>query len=210
MTNRFPYFLRILPTLLLTACLAVGCSGKRTLGCGDSSEALKVGSEPYGIYKITRYQNSLGNCDQLVNSEQSPIYLVLYSFEPGGKASKPRLGGAFCGDVSLCREMASEASEPAIGYSFLTYEGASGWQGWGISNTGPADEQCKADVQSHVLTSTSAGAIKIETRTTETIFPPEIDGETATCRNRAAIDATTPDLPCKALLVVEASYEAGL
>jgi len=200
------------PALLFATCLVLGCSGKASQGCsGGSAEAPVSGAEPFGVYKIDRYQNSLGTCEQLVGVAEKPLYLVLYSFTPGDGTDAPRLGGAFCGDLDLCRSLAEEAPEPAVGYSFLNYDDAAGWQGWAISNTGPKNDQCKADVQSHVLTLMGPKAIRIETKTVETLFAPTVvEGETATCHNRDAIAAAKAELPCKALLVVEATQEAGL
>jgi hypothetical protein len=208
--------------LFITICLVLGCSKSGTFGCNgsDSSSAggvaktetvPKVDSTLPGVYRIGRYQGSQGACDQLIDIPGAPAYLVLYSFRPVKDADEVRLGGAFCNDVDHCRGVASEAAEPAIGYSFLSGSDASGWQGWGISGTGPEDEQCGADVQSHQLTAeTETQAVLIKTKTVRTVFPPMIDGGVATCSNKDAIASVNDDLPCKALLLLKATLEAGL
>jgi hypothetical protein len=117
---------------------------------------------------------------------------------------------SFCGGVKLCQAVAGEAPEPAIGYSFISGDDASGWQGWAVTGTGPEDDQCSADVQGHSLRSKEKGAIRIETKTVHTVFPPIMEGELARCHNRDAIAAVKDDLACKSLLVLEATFEAGL
>jgi hypothetical protein len=207
-------------SLFLATCLTLGCSNGGSLGCGSSTKSthsdstsaaeLKVPSGVLGVYKVDRYQSSQGGCDQLIDVSDRPGYLVLYIFQPNDGSSKARLGGAFCGDASLCRAIADKASEPAVGYSFISGDDASGWQGWGVVGTRPVEEQCGATVQSHVLTSPTGPTIRIETTTVDAVYAPLVEEDVATCKNRDAIAAAKGDLPCKALLVLEATREGGL
>jgi len=181
------------------------------LGCGDSAGGPTVNSQLPGVYQIDRYQQSEDGCDQLSDVDGALGYLVLYSFQPNDNPDEPRLGGAFCGSVDDCREVAKAAGEPTIGYSFWQGSDEAEWFGWAISSAGAANDQCRADVQAHVLTSTSAEAIGIETQTFETVFPPaEMEGNELTCRNADALASLSPDLPCKAIILLEATREASL
>jgi hypothetical protein len=137
--------------------------------------------------------------------------LVLYSFRPNDDPDEPLLGGAFCGSIDDCREVAKAAPEPTIGYSFREGSDETGWRGWGIASTGAVNDQCRAEVQLHDLTSTGADVIGIETQTFETVFPPtEMEGNEITCSNAEALASLSPDLPCQAIIVLEATHEAGL
>jgi len=207
-------------TLFLVAtCLVLGCSNGGSLGCGSStkSEASESGgagpkaaSDLLGVYKVDRYQGSQGGCDQLMDIAEASSHLVLYSFQPADGTGKARLGGAFCDDVNLCRALAQRAPEPAIGYSFIGGDDASGWTGWAVTGTGPVEQKCGAAVQSHVLTSPTKDAVRIETKTVDVVFAPvaEKDG-VATCSNKHAIAVATRDLPCKSLLVLQATRDTG-
>lgn len=218
MTHRSTVFTQ---ALLVTLCLVLGCSKSGPLGCNrsDSSnvggnartEAVPtVDSKLPGVYRIGRYQSSQVACEQLMDIPGAPAYLVLYNFRPDKDADEVRLGGAYCNDVNHCRVVASEAAEPAVGYSFVSGSDATGWQGWAISATGPENDQCGADVQSHQLTAeTAQKAVLIRTTTVHTVFPPILDGEVATCHNKDAITSVNDDLACKALLLLEATFEAG-
>lgn len=219
MTHRSTVFTQ---ALFVTMCLVLGCSKSGTFGC-DRSDSSSVGggaktegvptvdSKLPGVYRIGRYQGSQGACDQLMDIPSAPAYLVLYSFRPDKDADEVRLGGAFCDDLNHCRGVASEAAEPAVGYSFISGNDTAGWQGWAISGTSPENDQCGADVQSHQLTvETERQAVHIETKTVRTVFPPVVDGEVATCHNKDAITSVNDDLACKALLLLEATFEAGL
>ena len=206
-------------SLFLATCLTLGCSNGGSLGCGSSTKSEtsesggagpKAASGLLGVYKVDRYQGSQGGCDQLIDVSDRPGYLVLYVFQPNDGSSKARLGGAFCGDASLCRAVAAKASEPAVGYSFISGDDASGWQGWGVVGTGPVEDQCGATVQSHVLTSPTGPTIRIETTTVDAVYAPLVEEDVATCKNRDAIAAAKADLPCKSLLVLEATREGGL
>ena len=87
-------------------------------------------------------------------------------------------------------------------------------RGWAIGSAGAMNDQCRADVQAHELTSKSADAVHIETKTFETVFPPfppmPEEGSAVTCRNLDALASLNPDLPCKAIIVLEATREASL
>ena len=220
MTHRSTVFTN---ALFVTTCLVFGCSKTGTFGCnpGDSDASgtgpsaktegvPTVDSDLPGVYAISRYQGSQGACDQLADIPSPPAYLVLYGFTRDQDTDDVRLGGAFCNDVGRCRALASEAGEPAIGYSFISGDDATGWQGWAISGTAPENDQCGADVQSHQLTMEIAQAVRIETKTVRTVFPPVVDGEVATCHNKDAIASVNDDLVCKSLLRLEATREAGL
>jgi hypothetical protein len=202
-------------SIYMAAFLMLGCSGT-TGGCGSSEggSTATVDSELLGVYEVIRYQGSEDGCDQVTDLDPAPDRLVLYGFRPNDNPDEALLGGAFCGSVDDCREVAKAAGEPTIGYSFREGSDETGWLGWAIANAGAANDQCRADVQAHVLTSTSAEAIGIETKTFETVFPPfppmPEEGSTVTCRNADALASLNPDLPCKAILVLEATREAGL
>jgi len=233
MTNQSTSFTK---ALFLTACLVLlllGCSKGGATGCNGSSESPTdtgdstaasstsssgtsrdgptVDSQRLGVYKITQFQSSEGGCDRLAEVAQAPLYLVLYSFRPKSDPDEARLGGSFCGDVSSCRAAARGASEPAIGYSFIEGDDASGWRGVAIADAGAnEDERCRADVQSHALTSVAAKTIRIETTTVEAVFEPTVEEGVATCRHKDAFSSANDDLPCKGLLVLEGKLEAGL
>ncbi len=183
-----------------------GTGGSGGTGGGGGST---VDSELLGAYQITRYQGSQDGCDQ-VSDMPSPPYLVLYSFRRNDNPDESLLGGTFCADVDDCQQVANDAPEPAIGYSFITGDDQSGWLGWAIASVGSLNDQCTADVQAHTLTSTSAQTINIETKTFETVFPPTIDGNTATCSSADAIAFLNEDLPCMEILVLDAIFEASL
>lgn len=202
MTRQSTYLLK---ALSLATCLAVGCVG--------DGGGLTVESELLGIYRVTNYQGSTLGCEQPEDIEPAPGFVVLYSFLPNDDPDEPLLGGIFCGSVELCRQAAQDAPEPQVGYSFIQGDDAAGWRGWAISSSGAANDQCRADVQAHVLTSTSASAINIETKTFATVFDGEqaTDGSgTLTCRNAAALEALRDDPPCTQILVLDATFEAGI
>ena len=197
-------------SIYMAAFLVLGCSGSAG-GCGSSAGGPTVDSELLGVYQVDRYQGSEDGCDQVSDIDGAPAYLVLYSFLPIDNPDEPLLGGAFCGSVGDCREIAKTAPQPAIGYTFSEGSDATGWLGWGIASTGVVNDQCQADVQAHTLTSTSADVIGIETQTFEPEFPPiETEGTEITCRNADALASLSPDLPCQEIIVLEATHEAGL
>jgi len=199
-------------TFFFATCLVLGCSSGGTLGCGSSSSGgPAVDSDLLGVYQIDTYQGNQAGCDQPTDIDPTPQRLVLYSFVSNDSPDDAFLGGIFCSEVVDCRDAARQAPEPLIGYSFRTGDDASGWTGFAIAATGAANDQCRADVQLHTLTAASGNKIDIETRTVETVFPPvAMDGSELTCRNADALAAVTGDLPCKAIIVLNATFEASL
>ena len=197
-------------SIYMAAFLMLGCSGTAG-GCGGSASGPTVDSELLGIYQIDRYQGSQDGCDQLSDLDGVPGYVVLYSFRPVDNPDEPLLAGTFCSSVDDCREVAKAAPEPTIGYLFREGSDETGWRGWGIASTGVMNDQCRAEVQVHDLTSTGADVIGIETQTFETVFPPTaMEGNEITCSNAEALASLSPDLPCQAIIVLEATHEADL
>jgi hypothetical protein len=197
-------------SIYMAAFLMWGCSGSAG-GCGGSASGPTVDSELLGVYQIDRYQDSQDGCDQVSDIDGAPGYLVVYSFRPGDTPDEPLLAGTFCSSVDDCREVAKAAPEPTIGYLFREGSDETGWRGWGIASAGAMNDQCRAEVQVHELASTGADVIGIETQTFETVFPPaEIEGNDVTCSKADALASLTPDLPCQAIIVLEATREAGL
>ena len=217
--------------LFLTMLLALGCSKSGVQGASDSdsakdsasasasakdsAKAASVESRLLGVYKLNRYQASQETCDQLAEVGGTPGHFVLYAFHPSTKPEESRLGGTFCADVGSCRALAGRGPEPSFGYSFIEGADDSGWRGWAIPDSGASDdERCRADVQTHVLSSTAAKTIKIETTTVQVVFDPRLaEGDqegTARCINRDAINATSAELPCKSYLVLDATWESDL
>ena len=201
-------------TIFMATCLTLGCTSSGALGCGSSGGGgPTVDSELLGVYKIDRYRGNEDGCDPVTDVELAPANLVLYSYRPSNDSNEVRLAGTFCGGVDNCRDLAQQGLSPTLGYSFIQGSDEAGWLGWGITNTGNLNDECQADVQAHTLTSTSAQVIHIETRTVETVFKPTLggDGGDATCSNADALAAAAnEDLPCKALLLVDATFEAEL
>ena len=199
-------------TAVFAVCLVLGCSSSGTLGCSSSGQGqAEVDSALLGVYKIDRYQGNEDGCDQVADVPLAPANLVLYSYRPSQGSNEVRLAGTFCGGVDNCRDLARQGVSPAVGYTFLQGSDETGWLGWGITNQTNLNDECQADVQEHTLTSTPSKMINIETRTVETVFKPELDGNDATCRNEDALAAAaSEDLPCKARLVVDATFEADL
>ncbi len=208
-------------TLGLAMLFALGCNGASGAGCGakqtepaaepDAKPAARVDADAdatksslRGTYRITSYRGNDSGCEMLVDTIQAPSFVVVYPFT--ASSGDVRLGATFCGGADDCSRVASQAGEPAIGYSFLEGTDGDGWTGWGIVDTGATDEKCRAVVQTHRLTTTADDAVRIETKTVETLFEPAVDdaGEQS-CRNRDAIDSLTDDLECKAILVTEAT-----
>jgi hypothetical protein len=208
MNHSTPYFTK---TFFVGACLALGCSGGSTLGCGSSgSSTPQVDSNLIGTYQVNSYEGSETDCTQPEPISPSPSYLVLYSFVPNDRPDEAWLGGIFCASLQECADVAERAPEPTIGYAFSTGDDASGWNGVAISGTGSANDQCRADVQQHALTSPSSGTVSIETRTVEVVFEPDmVEGTSATCKNSDALAALTPDLPCTAIILVDATLDTS-
>ncbi len=211
MTNKF---INLSGTMLLTTCLTLGCGG-------DADSAPTVDSDLLGVYQITRYETAGEDetagegCEPLAEPEQSPSHIVLYGLPSNDDPDEVLLVGQFCDDVDDCRE--SVEIKPALtNYSFFKGSDAAGWEGWGIANRGSRADQCLFEVQSHSLTSTSGQAITIDTKQVETEFPPvpPAPGTPVTneieCSVSAAINAIMDDSPCKALFLLEATFEANL
>ena len=197
-------------SIYVAAFLMLGCSGSAG-GCGGSASGPTVDSELLGVYQIDRYQGSQEGCDQVSDLDGLPGYVVLYSFLATDNPDEPLLAGTFCSSVDDCREVAKAAPEPTIGYLFREGSDETGWLGWGIAGAGAMNDQCRAEVQVHDLTSTRANVIGIETKTFETVFPPTtMEGNDVTCSNAEALASLSPDLPCQAIIVLEATREAGL
>ena len=208
MNYRAAYFTK---AIFFAGCLALGCTSSGTLGCGSNGGGgPTVDSELLGIYLVDRSQASEGGCDQLMDLDGAER-LVLYSAVSNTDPTEARLVGQFCGSVDDCRERVKELPT-VINYAFFEGSDAAGWQGWGIANQGSVGDQCLFDVQSHFLTSPSDRAISINTRTVETVFPPKVpEGSTeATCSNLDAIASVSDDSPCKALFLVDATFETSL
>lgn len=200
-------------TMFFATCLAFGCTSSGTLGCGSSggAEETTVDSELFGIYQISRYQRSEQGCDQPMDTDPPGDYIALYSFATSDNPDNPLLLGRFCSSVDDCRnDIRNFPGLVGPGYSFTQGDDDAGWFGWAISSRGNLNDQCQHDVQAHTMISTDAGEIDIETRTFQPVFPPELDGTTATCSDADAIAALDDELPCIELFRVEAKREAGL
>lgn len=213
MINRFTYFTR---TIFIANCLALGCTGGGALGCNDSGKSAEespaIDSNLPAIYQITSYQGNEGGCEEVADVPNAPSYLVLYPFHPNSAPDETRMGGAFCNSVDACRALAEFAGEPGMGYSFITGDDNVGWTGYAILSNGPVSDtdQCRAEVQVHMLTAPQTDEIGIETRAVETTYGARVDGNNATCSNADAIASINDDLPCKAIIQLEATREAEL
>ena len=189
-------------TIFLFVCAALAA-------CGSESGDPTVNSDLLGIYAIDSYRGNDLGCDNPTELDPPPNFVVLFSFLPNDDAEEPRLGGVLCGSVERCRAIARAAEEPPIGYSFIEGNDAAGWRGWAVPSGGPANDQCRAEVQAHVLTP-DGDTIEIETKTFETVFEPALDGTTATCRVRDALLSLDNDPPCVDILVLDATFETDL
>lgn len=207
MQHKTNYFAK---AIYLGALLIFGCSSSGAMGCGSSDGGLTVDSQALGVYQIDSYRGSRDGCDQPTDIEPTPSFLVLYSFVSIEDPDDPVLAGVFCDSIDNCRQAASESPEPAIGYSFTAGRDETGWRGWAIQSGGAANDQCRADVQVHTLTSPGPQKINIETQTFVTMFEPTFDGDIATCSNAAAIDALDDNLPCAEIIILDATFAAGL
>jgi len=200
-------------TIFFATCLALGCTSSGTLGCGSSGgeEEAKVDSELFGIYEVSQYQRSEEGCDQPMDANPPDSYIALYSFADSDDPQNPLLLGRFCSSVDVCRNDVRDFPELiGAGYSFTQGNDETGWFGWAISKRGSLNDQCQHDVQAHTLTSTVARVIDIETKTSQPVFPPTLDGTDATCSDADAIGALNDELPCVELFRLEAMWEAGL
>ena len=189
-------------TILLAGCTALAA-------CGSEGGNPQVESNLLGIYAVDSYKGNTLGCEQASDIDPLPPFVVLYSFLPNDDLDEPRLGGAFCGSIEACRSVATLAEEPPIGWSFIEGNDADGWRGWAVPSAGPANDQCRADVQAHVLTA-SGDMIEIETKTFEAIFEPSLEGSEATCRVRDALQSIDEDTPCSEILLLEATFDTGL
>lgn len=198
--------------IFVATCVALVGTGVGALGCGDDGgpAGATVDSDLFGIYQITQFQLSPTDCNAAEDATPPAPYLVLYSYNPGGDLDEAWLGGGFCEDVAGCRTVAQAGIAPPIGYSFLSGDDASGWLGFAVPTGGPAGDQCRADVQAHTMMSPSADTIHVDTKTSQVIYAPTIDGMTATCSTRDALEAWNEDLPCEAIIVLDATYETTL
>lgn len=200
--------------LTKTVLVAIIAALALALGCGGESGGATVNSALLGIYEIDRYQFSSVSCEDAPEAEPLAPFVALYSFATDEDPDDPLLLGRFCGSVQGCRNAIRDF--PTVltpGYSFIDGNDASGWRGWSIANASPANDQCGAEVQAHVLTSTSANEIQIETKTFVTVFDgePAMDGtSTLICANAAAIESLRDDPPCSGVIIVAGTFAAGL
>jgi hypothetical protein len=208
-------------TILVATLLTIGCTGSGMAGCGSETTTnangagpADIDSELVGIYAIDSYQSSPadenGNpvpdsCDQLADISK-PNFIVLYGFRPNPEASA-RLGGVFCSTVEDCQDVARRGPEPTFGYSFIVGNDAAGWTGYAELATRDNGADCVSDMQVHSLSS-EGQSITINTDQVQVTYPPEMVpelGDEATCRVGNAISAITPDLPCQARLLLNAT-----
>jgi len=201
------------PSTYLTKNLLLALAAGLGLSCGGDGGGPTIDSQLLGIYQVNNYQGSTVGCDQPTDLDPAPVFVLLYSFLPNDDPDEPLLGGLFCGTVESCRQLAQAAPEPTIGYSFIEGNDVAGWRGWAIASSGAANDQCRADVQAHVLTSASTDAINIETKTFATVFDgldPTPGSTELICRNVDALAALRDDPPCTEILVLDATFEAGI
>jgi len=200
-------------TIFLTTCLTLGCTSSGTLGCGsDGAAAPTLDTQLLGIYTLDKYQHSPDGCDQLMDVDPAPSRLVIYTVPSSENPDRAILVGQFCVSEPDCRSKANGPSTP-VSYSFLQGSDSAGWQGWGIASRGSAGDQCLVEVQTHTLTSPGAQAIRIDTTQVETEFKPSDPApgsNEVTCSIKDAIDSVDADSPCKALFLLEATFEKGL
>lgn len=197
----------LMSTLLLTIVLAFGCGD-------DNAGGPTVNSQLLGIYEIGQYQVSTVGCENPPDADPPAAFVALYSHVTDEDPTDPLFLGRFCGSVEGCRNAIRDFPEVLTpGYSFIDGNDASGWRGWSIAGVRLANDQCRADVQAHVLTSTSGSSIQIETKLFDTVFDGEPDPDVPmrlNCENEAALAALRDDPPCTEIFVVEADFAAGL
>lgn len=204
-------------TIFIATCLTLGCSSSGVLGCSGSSsgggeEIRTIDSNLPAVYQITSYQGSENGCEEVADVPFAPSYLALYAFRPLSAPDETRLGGIFCSGVDECRALADFGGEPSRGYSFLVGDDETGWTGYAIlSNESAGDtSQCRAEVQVHELSVSGEDELGIETRTVDTIYDATVLETSGSCRNAAAIASINDDLPCRAIILLEATREAEL
>lgn len=178
-----------------------------TVAATDTST---LDSDLIGVYDIDSYQSStLDACDELTEVSPAPDMLVLYPVVPNNPMDPILIGGVFCQSLEGCRNIARDAPAPTIGYAFNQGNDQDGWIGFGIAVQGTSGDQCMVELQAHKLTS-SGDSISIRTDAVEVVFPPEVDGNLATCRAADAIANFEPGLPCKHRFQLEATHAADL
>lgn len=199
-------------SIFLATCLAFAFTSAGSLGCGDEAGGPTVDSQLLGIYLISQYQFSEVGCESPVDADPPSTYVALYSFAPADDPEDPLLLGRFCGSVEGCRNAIRDFPELLNpGYSFLQGNDAAGWRGWAVASRGQANDQCRADVQAHVLLSTGGREIRIETNSFDTVYAPSsMDGDMVVCTDEAAIFSLNDDPPCVQLFDVRATFEAGI
>jgi len=192
--------------IFLTSCLALASAA---VGCGSSSEdgPPQVDSGLLGIYTVDLFQTS-DDCEELMDEDGAPR-LVLYSTPRNDDPDEAVMVGQLCGTLEDCR-LRADGAPAVVNYSFFEGSDEQGWIGYGIARTGFSGDQCAADVQVHVLASTSGQSIEIDTREVETVYPPENPGRDATCTIEDALAAVMEDSPCTGLFRLEATFETEL
>lgn len=206
-------------TIFVGVCLTLGCTSGGVVGCGDSNTPT-VDSNLLGVYMIDSLTATPtdevtgdpieGECDELVDLDIGfGDYLVLYAFAPNDNPTSSQMGGVFCNNLQDCRGEAAARPEPTIGYSFDQGNDDVGWFGFGNARQGPFTDQCLVDLQAHRLTA-SGDQITITSDTSEVVFMPTTDGNTATCAVADAVRAYRDDLPCKSRILLEATRQAEL
>lgn len=199
-------------SIFVATCVAFAFASAGSLGCGDDAGGATVDSQLVGIYQISQYQLSDVGCESPVNTAPFATYLALYSYAPPDDPEDPLLLGRFCDTVQGCRDAIRDFPELLNpGYAFSQGNDAAGWRGWAVASRSLASDQCQADVQAHVLTSTGGREVRIETRSYDTVFPPSsMEGSQIECSNEAAIFSLNDDPPCVEAFDVRASFEAGI
>jgi hypothetical protein len=198
-------------SVFVATCVAFAFASAGSLGCGDDAGGPTVDSQLLGIYLIDQYQRSDLGCESPVSTTPPAPYLALYSYAPPDDPEDPLLLGRFCGSVEGCRNAIRDFPDRLNpGYAFSQGNDAAGWRGWAVASRSQASDQCQADVQAHVLTSTGGREVRIETKSFDTVFPPSsMDGNQIECSDEAAIFSLSDDPPCVELFDVRATFEAG-
>ncbi len=193
--------------LSLASALAV------TACAGSGGGVVEVDSGLTGVYRVDRYVGNQDGCDNPTGTIPPNAFLVLYGFRPPNDPTDVFLGGNFCSDVRSCQQLARTAPQPQIGYSFIGGTDDSGWEGWAVLGGDVRGDQCFAIVQEHAMSPVAGtpASIRIETRTVETATfePSSQEGNQIECRVADAVSAAMGQ-PCREILVLEASHEAGL
>lgn len=187
--------------------LTFGCTGGGAAGCGSGGDGgANVDSDLLGVYQVTEYRFTENGCDGELTTAASAGRIVLYAADEDAEAV---ILGGFCGDVEGCRTRARE-KPPTVNYGFFRGSDTDGWEGWAVAGRSMVGEMCRYDVQTHVLTSPSDGAIRIDTRQVETLYTGEIVDGTANCTDREAVANVREDSPCQTIFELVAEFETGL